>query len=58
MEARNIAGFGSRMIELSVVAIAVDIRSGWPARHPSPKKLSGPRSASTAFFPVARGPSA
>ena len=49
--ARSIAGFGSTTIELSVVAVAVDMRSGWPARHPSPKKSPGPRSAMTACLP-------
>src|SRR2546427_2611027 len=39
------------MIALSVIAIAVAIRSGWPARHPSPKKLPGPRIPMTACFP-------
>src|SRR5438105_15788329 len=39
------------MIVLSVIAIAVAIRSGWPARHPSPKKLPGPRIPMTACFP-------
>ena len=32
--------------------MAVAIRDGWPARHPSPKKVRGPRTATTASFPA------
>jgi hypothetical protein len=49
--ARIILCFGSRMIELSIIAVAVAIRSGGPTRHPSPKKLPGPRIPMTACFP-------
>src|SRR5438093_8058226 len=49
--ARIIFVFGSSRIELSAIAVAVDMRSGWPARHPSPKKVPGPRSAMTACLP-------
>src|SRR5580698_6135154 len=36
---------------VAVTAVAVPIRSGWPARHPSPKKSPGPSTATTASLP-------
>src|SRR5437588_6606082 len=39
------------MIAHSVSTVAVAMRSGCPARHPSPKKAPGPRSAMTACWP-------
>ena len=33
------------------MALAVDMRSGWPARQPSPKKLPSVRMATTACLP-------
>jgi hypothetical protein len=33
------------------VALAVDMRSDWPARQPSPKKLPGSKMPMTASFP-------
>jgi hypothetical protein len=43
--------FSSRMIEHSVNVIAVEIRNGCPARHPSPKKSPSPNMAITASLP-------
>ena len=37
---------------LSIVAVAVPMRTGCPARHPSPKKSPGPSIATTASRPV------
>ena len=35
-----------------MIAVALPMRSGWPARHPSPKKSPGPSMATTASLPV------
>ena len=35
-----------------MIAVALPIRTGWPARHPSPKKSPGPSIATTASRPV------
>jgi hypothetical protein len=43
--------FSSRMTMHSVIAMTVDMRRGWPARHPSPQNSSAPRIATTASFP-------
>ena len=45
------AAFSSRMIAHSAMAETVAMRRGCPARQPSPKKSSVPRSATTASFP-------
>jgi hypothetical protein len=45
------APFSSRMISHFVIAVAVAIRRGRPARQPSPQNSSGPRTATTASFP-------
>ena len=37
---------------LGVIAVALPMRTGWPARHPSPKKSPGPSIATTASLPV------
>src|SRR5439155_13385401 len=37
---------------LLVSAVALPMRTGWPARHPSPKKSPGPSIATTASLPV------
>ena len=37
---------------VATTAVAALMRSGWPARHPSPKKSPGPSMATTASFPV------
>ncbi len=39
------------MIELGVIAVALPIRTGCPARQPSPKKSPGPSMATTASRP-------
>jgi hypothetical protein len=48
---RAIVSFGTRRIEHSVIAVAVAMRTGCPARHPSPKKSPFPKIATTASFP-------
>src|SRR5438445_66157 len=48
---RIIASFLTRRIEHSVIAVAVAMRSGCPARHPSPKKSPPLKIATTASFP-------
>ncbi len=40
-----------RTTDTSVIADALAIRRGWPARHPSPKKSPGPSIATTAERP-------
>jgi len=40
-----------RVITHASTARAVAMRSGWPFRHPSPKKWPGPRIATTASLP-------
>ena len=45
------APFSSRMISHSVIAAAVAMRRGSPARQPSPENSSGPRIATTASLP-------
>jgi hypothetical protein len=40
------------MIEHSDIVVAVTMRTDWPARHPSPKKLPAPRIATTASLPL------
>jgi len=42
------AAFSSRMIEQSDIAVAVAMRTGRPARLPSPKKSQAPKMATTA----------
>src|ERR1043166_2829280 len=39
------------VIVQSSIDVVVAMRSGWPFRHPSPKKLPGPRIAMTASLP-------
>ncbi len=39
-------------MSLAVVAVALPIRTSWPARHPSPKNSPGPSIATTASLPV------
>jgi hypothetical protein len=46
------AAFSSRTIEQSEIAVAVDMRSGWALRHPSPRKSPGPKIAMTASLPT------
>ena len=41
-----------RRIVLGVIAMALAMRTGWPARHPSPKNSPGPSIATTASLPV------
>ena len=41
----------TRMIVPRCTAVAVDMRTGWPARQPSPKKLASGRMATTASLP-------
>ena len=41
-----------RRIVLGVIAMALTMRTGWPARHPSPKNSPGPSIATTASLPV------
>src|SRR5215210_7590248 len=41
-----------RRITLGVIAVALPMRIGWPARQPSPKKSPGPSIATTASRPV------
>jgi hypothetical protein len=48
---RTIVSFCTRRIEHSVIAVAVAMRSGCPARLPSPKKSPLPKIATTASFP-------
>src|SRR6266480_4373847 len=43
--------FSKRVITHSSTALVVAMRSGWPFRHPSPKKWPGPRIATTASLP-------
>ena len=50
---RVIVSFRTRRIEHSVIAVAVAIRSGCPARQPSPKKSPFPKIATIASFPRA-----
>ena len=40
-----------RTIEQSVSAAAVDVRRGWPVRHPSPKKSEVPKMPTIASLP-------
>ena len=40
------------MTTLGVIAVALPMRIGWPAMHPSPKKSPGPSIATTASLPV------
>ena len=35
-----------------MIAVALPMRTGWPARQPSPKKSPGPSIATTASLPV------
>ena len=44
--------FATSMMTLGVIAVALPMRSGWPAMHPSPKKSPGPSIATTASLPV------
>ena len=37
---------------VGVMAVALPMRTGWPARHPSPKKSPGPSIATTASLPA------
>jgi hypothetical protein len=37
---------------VAVIAVAIPMRNGTPARHPSPKKSPGPNSATTASLPA------
>ena len=41
----------TRRMVLGCIALAVDMRKGWPVRQPSPKKLPGSSMAMTACFP-------
>ena len=50
---RIISRFGMRNAVVGRTAVAVLMRTGWPARHPSPRKSPGPRMATTASLPVA-----
>jgi hypothetical protein len=43
---------GMRSTDVAITAVAVPIRTGCPARHPSPKKSPGPSMATTASFPA------
>jgi len=45
------AAFSSRITALSVVAMTVAKRRGWPVKQPSPKKSPFPWIATTASFP-------
>ncbi|OFW16590.1 MAG: hypothetical protein A3F70_08585 [Acidobacteria bacterium RIFCSPLOWO2_12_FULL_67_14] len=44
----SIWGFSTTSTVLALSAMAVAMRRGCPARHPSPKKSPGPRIATTA----------
>ena len=48
---RTIAAFSIRVMSDETVALAEAMRTGWPARHPSPKKSPGPNKAITPSFP-------
>src|ERR1051326_7475110 len=48
---RTIFCFSTLRITLGVMAVALPIRIGCPARHPSPKKSPGPSMATTASRP-------
>src|SRR4030095_15433343 len=48
---QTIISFCTRRIEHSVIAVAVAMRSGCPARLPSPKTCPLPKTATTASFP-------
>src|ERR1700686_3422887 len=48
---RIMTALSTRVITQLVIAKAVAIRRGCPARHPSPQKSPGPRIATTASFP-------
>ena len=43
--------FSNLMIKDSSIEVAVDIRSTWCAKHPSPKKSLTPKMATTASLP-------
>jgi hypothetical protein len=49
---RAISGFWMRRTVVGTTAVAVPILTGWPARHPSPKKSPGPSIPTTASFPA------
>src|SRR5713226_5173839 len=46
------AAFSSRTMEQFEIAVAVDMRSGWTLRHPSPRKSPLSKMAMTASFPA------
>jgi hypothetical protein len=46
------AAFWSRTIEQSEIAVAVAMRTGWPARLPSPRKSPAPNMAITPSLPA------
>ena len=48
---RIISVLATRMTSLSVIALAVARRRGWPIRQPSPKKSPAPRTPTTASLP-------
>src|SRR4051812_38756762 len=48
----TICSFPTISTTVGVIAVALPIRSGWPARHPSPKKSVGPSIATTASRPL------
>src|SRR5438067_12617222 len=49
---RTIFSLPTRRMTLGVMASALPMRTGWPARHPSPKNSPGPSIATTASRPV------
>jgi hypothetical protein len=46
--------FSVRVTTHSSMALVVAMGSGWPFRHPSPKKWPGPRIATTGFLALLR----
>src|SRR5580692_3471302 len=48
---RSSSSFSMTKRVVGVIAVAVPIRTVWPAMHPSPKKSVGPNIATTASFP-------
>ena len=48
----TICFFATTSTLVAAMAVALPIRTGWPARHPSPKKSPGPSIATTASLPA------
>jgi hypothetical protein len=49
----DVTAFGTHNVVVTAIAVAVPMRSAWPARQPSPKKSPGTNIATTASLPVA-----